>query len=56
MFIALIGKAFWLQVATTDFLQEKGAERYERVLEMPAMRGKIVDRNGVVVEIGRAHV
>ena len=49
MFIALIGKAFWLQVATTDFLQEKGAERYERVLEMPAMRGKIVDRNGVVV-------
>lgn len=49
MFVALIGKAFWLQVATTDFLQEKGAERYERVLEMPAMRGKIVDRNGVVV-------
>ncbi len=49
MFVALVGKAFWLQVATTDFLQEKGAERYERVLEMPAMRGKIFDRAGAVV-------
>lgn len=49
MFLALVVKAFWLQIATNDFLQKKGAQRYERVLEMPAMRGKIADRNGVVV-------
>ncbi|HEU4622897.1 MAG TPA: penicillin-binding protein 2 [Burkholderiaceae bacterium] len=49
MFVALLGRALWLQGVSHDFLQQQGASRYQRVLEMPAMRGKITDRNGVVV-------
>lgn len=49
MFLALIARALWLQGVTRTFLQQQGASRYERVLEMPAMRGKITDRNGIVV-------
>jgi cell division protein FtsI (penicillin-binding protein 3) len=30
----------------TDFLQEKGDARYSRVIEVPATRGRILDRNG----------
>ena len=29
-----------------DFLQQKGESRYARVLELPAHRGMITDRNG----------
>ena len=35
----------------TGFLQEKGEARYARVLEMPATRGRIVDRNGEALAI-----
>ena len=52
MFIAFVGlglRAFWLQAMTTDFLQEKGRMRYARTLELPAVRGKIFDRNGEVM-------
>lgn len=48
-FVALIGRAFWLQVMSTDFLQKKGESRYARTLELPATRGKIFDRNGLVL-------
>ena len=48
-FATLVGRAFWLQALTTDFLQKKGASRYARTLELPATRGKIMDRNGEVM-------
>ena len=48
-FLALVGRALWLQGPFSDFLQEKGEQRYARTLEIPAVRGKIMDRNGVVV-------
>lgn len=48
-FVALIGRALWLQRMNTDFLQKQGATRYARTLELPATRGKIVDRNGQVL-------
>jgi cell division protein FtsI (penicillin-binding protein 3) len=48
-FVMLAARAFWLQVLTTDFLQEKGKSRYARTLELPAVRGKIFDRNGEVM-------
>ena len=35
----------------TGFLQEKGEARYSRVLEVPATRGRIVDRNGEALAI-----
>lgn len=48
-FVGLAVRAFWLQALTTDFLQKKGESRYARTLELPAVRGKIFDRNGEVM-------
>ena len=48
-FATLLGRAFYLQGPFSDFLQERGQARYARTLELPAVRGKIMDRNGVVV-------
>jgi len=48
-FVALVGRAFWLQAMSTDFLQKQGESRYARTLELPATRGKITDRNGLVL-------
>lgn len=48
-FAALVARALWLQLFSTDFLQTQGAMRYARTLEMPATRGKITDRNGIVL-------
>ena len=44
--LALVGRAFYLQLINEDFLQERGDARYRRVLEIPASRGKILDRHG----------
>ncbi|MGB2817164.1 MAG: penicillin-binding protein 2 [Burkholderiaceae bacterium] len=49
-FIALAGRAFYLMGGvSTDFLQRQGEARYARTLEIPATRGRITDRNGVVL-------
>jgi cell division protein FtsI (penicillin-binding protein 3) len=48
-FVALGLRAFWLQAWSTEFLQKQGASRYERALEIPANRGKIVDRSGAML-------
>lgn len=49
-FLTLVGRAVWLQGgATTDFLQRQGEARYARTLDVPATRGKVADRNGVVL-------
>jgi cell division protein FtsI (penicillin-binding protein 3) len=48
-FLALIIRALYLQSMTTDFLQKQGATRYTRTIELPATRGRIIDRNGQVL-------
>jgi len=48
-FAALGLRAVWLQGMSTQFLQKQGKSRYERTLELPATRGKIMDRNGQVL-------
>ena len=45
-FAILSVRAFWLQGMNHDFLQQKGEARYGRVVEMPASRGPVKDRNG----------
>lgn len=45
-FATLAGRAFYLQGMQTGFLQAKGEARYGRVIEMPASRGPVTDRNG----------
>jgi cell division protein FtsI (penicillin-binding protein 3) len=45
-FVVLAGRAFYLQGMNNDFLQQKGEARYGRVVEMPASRGPVKDRQG----------
>ena len=45
-FALLLGRAFFLQGFDNDFLQAKGEARFMRVVEMPASRGAVMDRNG----------
>jgi cell division protein FtsI (penicillin-binding protein 3) len=53
-FATLAGRAFYLQALNTSFLQAKGEARYARVIEMPASRGKVLDRNGTPLAISTA--
>ena len=48
-FLALVVRAVQLQVLDNDFLQRQGEVRYGRTLELPASRGKMLDRNGIVL-------
>jgi cell division protein FtsI (penicillin-binding protein 3) len=48
-FVALAGRALWLQGVSNRFLQKKGASRYMRTEELAATRGKVFDRNGMVL-------
>ena len=50
-FGVLAGRAVYLQAVNADFLQMKGASRFSRVLEVPATRGRILERNGEAVAI-----
>jgi cell division protein FtsI (penicillin-binding protein 3) len=44
--LGLLVRAVYLQGINNDFLQQKGDARYGRVIEVPAHRGMITDRNG----------
>lgn len=44
--LLLVARAVKLQVMDTEFLQGEGEARFLRQVEIPAMRGSIVDRNG----------
>jgi len=49
-FLALALRALWLQGGgNTSFLQRQGEARYARTLDVPATRGRMTDRNGVVL-------
>jgi cell division protein FtsI (penicillin-binding protein 3) len=48
-FVSLAARAAYLQVFTHTYLQKQGGKRYERSVDLPASRGKIVDRNGQVL-------
>ena len=41
----MVARAAYLQLIHKDFLQGQGDERFLRVIEVPAHRGMIVDRN-----------
>ena len=44
--LVLIGRAINLQVMETEFLQSQGEARFLRQVEIPTVRGNILDRNG----------
>jgi cell division protein FtsI (penicillin-binding protein 3) len=45
-FGVLTARAMYLQVWQNDFLQQEGASRFTRIIELPAHRGMITDRYG----------
>ncbi len=48
-FCVLLGRALYVQVIGTAFFQKQGEIRYARTLELPASRGRILDRNGMIL-------
>lgn len=49
--LTLGARAFYLQGVNDQFLQAKGESRYARILEVPATRGRITDRNGDILAV-----
>ena len=47
-FVALAGRAVYIQVVANDFFQRQGEVRFARTLSLPANRG-IMDRNGLIL-------
>ena len=48
-FAGLAGRAAYVQVFGNDFFQRQGEVRFARTLELPANRGKVLDRNGLIL-------
>ncbi|WP_342130537.1 peptidoglycan D,D-transpeptidase FtsI family protein [Hydrogenophaga sp. OTU3427] len=48
-FLGLAGRAAYVQVIGNDFFQRQGEVRFARTLELPANRGRILDRNGLIL-------
>ncbi|CAG2141242.1 peptidoglycan D,D-transpeptidase FtsI family protein [Cupriavidus plantarum] len=48
-FAALGARALWIQGPGNQFYEAEGKKRFQRTLELPATRGKILDRNGLVL-------
>ena len=46
LFIVMAGRALFLQVFNADFLKQRGNAQALRVIEVSAVRGMILDRNG----------
>ncbi len=50
-FAGLVGRAAFIQIIHPDFFQKQGEKRYAAMLDMPATRGRIFDRNGQLLAI-----
>ena len=48
-FTGLAVRAAYVQVLGNDFFQRQGEVRYARTLDLPANRGRILDRNGLIL-------
>lgn len=48
-FAALAGRAVYIQVINNQFFKKQGELRFVRTLDLPANRGKILDRNGLIL-------
>lgn len=48
-FAGLAGRAAYIQVFGNAFFQRQGEVRFARTLELPANRGRILDRNGLIL-------
>jgi cell division protein FtsI (penicillin-binding protein 3) len=48
-FTGLAARAAYIQVVANDFFQRQGEVRFARTLDLPANRGRILDRNGLIL-------
>jgi cell division protein FtsI (penicillin-binding protein 3) len=48
-FLVLVGRAVQIQVLDNDFYLMQGEKRYTKTLKLPASRGRILDRQGIVL-------
>lgn len=48
-FLLLLGRAVQVQIVSTDFYQAQGERRFMHREPLPASRGRILDRNGLVL-------
>jgi len=48
-FCVLLGRALYVQVIDAQFFLRQGEARYAHTLELPASRGRITDRNGLIL-------
>jgi cell division protein FtsI (penicillin-binding protein 3) len=48
-FLILAGRAAYVQVINNEFFIRQGEVRFSRTLELPANRGRILDRNGLIL-------
>ena len=48
-FVGLASRAFYIQVIASDFYKRQGEVRFTRTLPIPATRGRIIDRNGLIL-------
>jgi len=48
-FCGLAARAAYIQVVANDFYQHQGEVRFARTLDLPANRGRILDRNGMIL-------
>jgi cell division protein FtsI (penicillin-binding protein 3) len=48
-FAGLGARAAYVQVFGNDFFQRQGEVRFARTLELPANRGRVLDRNGLIL-------
>ncbi len=48
-FCGLAARAAYIQVVANDFFQHQGKVRFARTLDLPANRGRILDRNGLIL-------
>ncbi len=45
-FLVLVGRAAYVQVVDADFYVNEGEKRYAHTMDLPATRGRIMDRHG----------
>jgi cell division protein FtsI (penicillin-binding protein 3) len=48
-FLGLAARAAWIQVIANEFYLKQGEVRFARTLDLPANRGRIFDRNGLLL-------
>ena len=48
-FVLLLGRAVYVQILDAPFFLKQGEARYAHTIELPASRGRIFDRNGLIL-------